>query len=90
MLFLLDQLCAARGGLDGCAAPLLIWVNAVLTNEARATYRNQSGLQLIRAVGARSGSFPSFPSCVAEGHKGQEKKRIGSDLNPWTTTVVYT
>lgn len=38
MLFLLDQLCAARGGLDGCATPLLIWVNAVLMNEARATY----------------------------------------------------
>lgn len=76
MLFPLDQLCPARGGLDGRAAPLLIWVNAVLMNEARATYQNQSGLQLIRVVGAGSDFFSLFPQLhgrVAQRSGGKKK-----------------
>lgn len=56
-----------------------VWVN-VLMNQVRAAYQNQSGFQLITAVGTRSGFSPLCCSLVAEGHRGQEK--IHSDLHP--------
>lgn len=78
MLSLLGQYCLSSSVLlgvvwiDALTAPLPSWVSAVLMNEARATYQNQSGLQLIRAVRARSALSPLSPSLAAQGYKGQE------------------
>lgn len=82
-----------RGGTGGsappdqpCAAPLLIWVNVVLMDEARAAHQNQSGFQLIKAVGTKSG-FPSLSSSLVAGgaQRSGRNPLTSPSLNSYST-----